>query len=134
MAALALDAVVQQALDDAESESETTHENDDVAPDIGREEVVQSSITRKRRRDPSQWTRNANNCKLKRASDEEYVNKNQQIVSAKKVGHPCKCKRKCFEKIGENKIKATFEGFLQLCDKDKQDAYISLFTYLLQHH
>ena len=40
------------------------------------------------------------------------------------VGHPCKCKRKCFEKIGENKIKATFEGFLQLCDKDKQDAYL----------
>ena len=49
---------------------------------------------------------------LKRASGEEYVNKNQQIVSAKKVGHPCKCKRKCFEKIGEDKIKATFEGFL----------------------
>ena len=70
--------------------------------DIGRKEVVQSSTTRMCRRDPSQWTRNAN--KLKRASGEEYVNKNQQIVSAKKVGHPCKCKRKCFEKIGEDKL------------------------------
>ena len=54
------------------------YENDDVVPDIGREEVVQSSTTRKRRRDPSQWTRNAN--KLKRASGEEYVNKNQQFL------------------------------------------------------
>ena len=72
-------------------------------PDIGREEVVQSSTMRKRRLDPSQWTRNAN--KLKRASGEEYVNKNQQIVSAKKVVHPCKCKRKCFEKIGKTKSK-----------------------------
>ena len=66
MAALALDVVVQQVLDDPESESETTYENDNVVPDIGREEAVQSSTTRKRRRDPSQWTRNAN--KLKRAS------------------------------------------------------------------
>ena len=54
MAALALDVVVQQVLDDAESESETTHEDDDVVPDIGRDEVVQSSTTRKRRSDPSQ--------------------------------------------------------------------------------
>ena len=30
MAALALDVVAQQVPDDAESESETTHENDDV--------------------------------------------------------------------------------------------------------
>ena len=96
MAALALDVVVQQVLDDAESESETVHENDDVVLDIGREEVVQYSTTQKCRHDPSQWTRNAN--KLKKAGGEEYVNRNQQIVSAKKGGHPCKCKRKCFEK------------------------------------
>ena len=80
MAALALDVVVQQVLDDAESESETAHEND-VVPDIGRE-VVQYLITRKRRHNPSQWTRNAN--KLKRARGEEYVDRNQQVVSAKK--------------------------------------------------
>ena len=43
MAVLALDVVVQQVLDDAESESETTDENYNVVPDIGREEVVQSS-------------------------------------------------------------------------------------------
>ena len=122
MADLAFDAVVQEVLDYAGSESETAPENDDVVPDIGREEVVQSSTTRKRRRDPSQWTRNAN--KLKRARGEEYVNRNPQIVSAKMVGHPCKCKRKCFEKIGEDKIKAIFDGFLQLSDKDKQDAYL----------
>ena len=54
MTALSLNAVVQQVFDAAESESETTHENDDVVPDIGREEVVQSSTTRKRRSDPSQ--------------------------------------------------------------------------------
>ena len=125
MAALALDVVVQQVPDDAESESETAHEND-VVPDIGREEVVQYSTTRKCRRDPSQWTRNTN--KLKRARGEEYVNRNQQIVSANKVGHPCKCKRKCFEKIGEDKVKATFEGFLQLSDKDKQDACLFSLT------
>ena len=35
MAALALDVVVQQVLD-AESESETAHENDVVVPDIGK--------------------------------------------------------------------------------------------------
>ena len=34
MATLALDVVVQQVLDDAESESETAHENDDVVPDV----------------------------------------------------------------------------------------------------
>ena len=50
MTALALDVVVQQVLDNGESESETTLENDDVVPDIGKEEVVQSTTTRKRRR------------------------------------------------------------------------------------
>ena len=123
MAALALDVVVQELLDsDAESESEVIHENEDVVPEIGAEEVVQSSTTRKRKCNPSQWTRNAN--KLKRARGEEYVNRNQQVVPAKTVGQPCKCKRKCFEKVGDDKIKAIFEGFLQLSNKDKQDSYL----------
>ena len=104
--------------------SETAHENDGVVPDIGRG-IVQSSTTRKCRRNSSQWVRNTNS--FKRASSEKYVNKHQEIVSAKKVGHPCKCKRKGFEKI-EDKIKATLERFLQLCDKDKQDAYLFSLT------
>ena len=103
MAALALDVVVQQVFDDAESESETTHENDDVVPDIGREEVVQSSTTWKRRRDPSQWTRNAN--KLKRASGEEYVDKNQQIVSQKRLVIHVSVKGSALKRLEKTKSK-----------------------------
>ena len=53
-----------------------------------------------------------------------YVNTKQQVVAVKTVGQPCTCKRKCFEKVGENEVKDIFEGFLQLSDKDKQDAYL----------
>ena len=62
--------------------SETAHENDGVVPDIGRG-IVQSSTTRKCRRNSSQWVRNTNY--FKRASSEKYVNKHQEIVSAKKL-------------------------------------------------
>ena len=148
MAALAND-VLEAVLDsnaESESASETAHESDDdtggdvfdddgiesdenkdEVPEIGREEEVQSSTTRKRKRDPSQWTRNAN--KLKRARGEEYVNRNRQVVPARTVGHSCNCKRKCSEKIVDEKIKTIFEGFLQLSDKDKQDSCLfSLIT------
>ena len=149
MAALAND-VLEAVFDsnaesESESESETAHEsdddtggdvfdddgresdeNEDEVPEIGREEELQSSTTWKCKRDPSQWTRNAN--KLKRARG-EYVNRNRQVVPARTVGHSCNCKRKCSEKIGDEKIKTIFEGFLQLSDKDKQDSYLfSLIT------
>ena len=113
--ALAVDAVIDQVVgDDIEGE-----END---IQIAREEIVKSKTTRKRPCDPTQWARSVR--KLKRAKGEEYVNTRQRVVAEIGIGRPCTCRRKCFEKIGEEQIKLIFEGFVKLSSKDKQDSYL----------
>ena len=60
----------------------------------------------------------------------QYFDAKQRLVAAKAIGQPCTCKRKCFDKIGEEGIKLIFEGFLKL-EKDKQDAYLFALLPLL---
>ena len=65
-------------------------------------------------------------CKRKRNSGEAYqykVKGNKELirkVDTKKVGPPCKCKKKCFEKLGAETINTIFKDFWDLQNYDLQ--------------
>ena len=66
--------------------------------------------SRKWQRNPDQWFRQQQR-KLKN-SGQEYKTKNKNgewvVVPAKKVGEPCTCKQKCFEKFTTEEINEVF--------------------------
>ena len=46
-------------------------------------------------------------------------------MEARKIGAPCKCKNKCFEKVGEAGVKAVFENFWKIGNYNKQNTYLT---------
>ena len=76
---------------------------------------------KKRLRKPGTWKRNA--AKMKRAMGEEYQSPSTgKVVPARATGIPCRCQRKCFEKITDEEKKRILEAFYGLGSKDLQDA------------
>ncbi|XP_018023333.1 uncharacterized protein LOC108679245 [Hyalella azteca] len=65
--------------------------------------------------------------KLNRNSGREYVNRLGKIVQARKVGKPCNCPMKCWDRMG-SKVVVIFNNFWDLCDFNLQNSY--LFTCL----
>ena len=68
---------------------------------------------RKQVRSPSTWLKNV--AKKARAHGEAYTSVKTGIQRpAAKVGAPCKCKDKCFELLGEDKIAAVFKRYYDI--------------------
>lgn len=56
----------------------------------------------------------------------------KKAVEAKKIGKPCKCKNKCFDKVGEEGVKAVFENFWKIGNYNKQNTYLTSRMHVLQ--
>ena len=79
---------------------------------------------RKQVRSPSTWLKNV--AKKARAHGEAYTSVKTGIQRpAAKVGAPCKCKNKCFELLGEDKIAAVFKSYFAIGDN-----YVAKQVYL----
>ena len=76
-----------------------------------------------RPRKPSAWKKNV---ALKRRNEgQEYVSaKTGKLVSARQVSPPCKCIKKCYEKIGEENIRDLFTHYWNVGNWNVQTAYL----------
>ena len=73
------------------------------------------------------WKRNVR--KELRNSGKEYITKNKDgsLVTkpARKIGPPCKCLKKCYEKFDSEAIKHIFKMFWTLGSYDLQSMYLA---------
>ena len=56
----------------------------------------------------------------------------KKVMEAKKIGKPCNCKNKCFDKVGEEGVKAVFDNFWKIGNYNKQNAYLSSRMHVMQ--
>ena len=76
-----------------------------------------------RPRRPYAWKKNI--AQKRRNEGQDYVSeKTGKLVSAKQVGLPCKCIKKCFEKIGEGNIRDIFTHYWNAGDWNVQTGYL----------
>jgi len=64
-------------------------------------------LTRVRTRNTTDWK--DNKAKQLLNLGEEHTNRAGKLINAKKMGAPCKCRNKCFEKIDEKTRKSIFD-------------------------
>lgn len=85
-------------------------------------------ITRKRKCNPQAWKKNIR--KTMRVQGKGYINTRGVYVPPKsRSGPPCACRMRCFETIPEEECNEIFKRFLQIGDKNIQDALLySLIT------
>lgn len=76
--------------------------------------------SRKRKRNPKEWTRSVN--KRKKAEGEEHERRDGTRIPARKTGPPCTCKRNCFSFFTEVERQQIVTEFNALGSKDVQDA------------
>ena len=77
---------------------------------------------RKRQRQPEKWARVIK--KKAHARGERYTNTKGNVTQQKSIGPDCNCKRKCFEKSGNDHISLLFRQFYELGDTAKQDMFL----------
>ncbi|XP_067000783.1 uncharacterized protein [Anabrus simplex] len=88
-----------------------------------------SKQTKKRIRNPSEWKREKR--KRLRIAGKEYVNSKGDIVSERRIGDDCKCRRKCYKLVSEDQRHKLFDGYYSLNSHDEQNAY--LFGLIRKH-
>ena len=62
---------------------------------------------------------------LKNRGEKYESCKSKRVMPPKKIGNACKCKNKCFEKVGEEGVKCIFDSFWAIGDYNKQNEYLS---------
>ena len=74
--------------------------------------------------------------KTKKAKGEEHTSYKGTLIPARKIGSPCSCKRRCFEKVSDDEKREILQSFNKLGDKHLQDSYLhGLITrYPVQRH
>ncbi|MES9884547.1 MAG: hypothetical protein ABW185_27190, partial [Sedimenticola sp.] len=97
----------------AEITADSTVEND-THPERGR--------GRKRTRNPGRWKDNVRKSKLARG--EEYVSRSGKTVPASRIGSPCKCRKNCFQLLGDDHIKNLYKEFKEIGNREMQDAHL----------
>lgn len=56
---------------------------------------------------------------------QEYVARKGKIQARKKMGPPCNCRSRCYDKLSEESRRKIFESFWGLGDRDKQWIYVA---------
>ena len=70
-------------------------------PSNNKREACESPVKpRKRQRNVENWERNVK--KAKKAKGEEHTSYKGTLIPAWKIGPPCSCKRRCFEKFSDD--------------------------------
>ena len=91
--------------------------------DISDESVGEVSVLKQsKRKRPETWQRNVR--KAKRNKGDAYFNVGGKFVAARQVGPDCKCKEKCFDKVGIDNIKIIFDAFWAMESYDTQSSYL----------
>ena len=75
-----------------------------------------------RKRRPEKWEKNVK--KVKRNSGQSYVGVTKKLVPERKIGPPCDCKNKCYDKVGRDNIKLLFDKYWAMENHDLQSQYI----------
>lgn len=81
--------------------------------------------TRKRKRNIDTWAKNKR--KQLKTQGKEYCTVKGKTISAKLMKLPCKCKRKCYEKINEDQRLLIFKNYYSLT-LDSQNQFIAGFV------
>lgn len=55
----------------------------------------------------------------------EYLSRKGLVRASKKMGPPCHCRMRCFNKLNEEERKNIFESFWKLGDRAKQWMYVA---------
>lgn len=85
--------------------------------------ITNTPISRKRRRNPTQWDRNIQ--KKRRINGLKYRNRSENVLPAKEFFDiVCHCKQKCNEKISCDEREDTMKAFYSLDDQVKQNIFI----------
>ena len=74
---------------------------------------------KKWRRNPKRWQKNIR--KSNKNSGKEYLSASKKTVKAAVLGRLCTCKKKCFDRLGQN-VDPVFKAFWKIGDKDLQDS------------
>ena len=81
------------------------------------------SQARVRPRHKQKWKKSM--AKTKRNLGQEYISvKTGKSVVARTIGRPCSCRKKCFQRVGEENIKEIFSDFWNSGSWDLQTSYI----------
>lgn len=85
------------------------------------------SGVRKRPRNEEQWEKNV--AKRKRNLGQEYQSHTtKKTVSARRIGEPCTCSKKCFDIVGRDNIQQLFSDFWSAGDWNIQTVYLQKQT------
>ncbi|XP_012944802.1 flocculation protein FLO11-like [Aplysia californica] len=77
---------------------------------------------KKRQRNPYQWKKNVRKSKI--AKGEAYTTKTGKAMPARKTGQNCKCRLKCFQRIGEDHQDKILQSFNDIGNKQWQEIYL----------
>ncbi|CAH2094046.1 unnamed protein product [Euphydryas editha] len=76
-----------------------------------------------RKRHYKEWIDNKRKCL--RNLGKEYMSRKGKIQANRKMGPPCRCRKKCFDKLSEEQRKKIFQSFWSLGDREKQWMYVA---------
>lgn len=76
-----------------------------------------------RKRHFNEWIDNKR--KFLRNLGKEYVSRKGKIQPSRKMGPPCSCRKKCFNKLSEEDRKKIFDSFWRLGNREKQWMYVA---------
>ena len=77
---------------------------------------------RKRKRNPTEHKKSKK--KLMRNTGQRYVSTTGKVCEARKLGHGCSCRKRCFETLTENHCQFICSQFWKLGDFNQQNAYL----------
>ncbi|CAB3240062.1 unnamed protein product [Arctia plantaginis] len=76
-----------------------------------------------RKRHFKEWIDNKRKCL--RNLGKEYMSRKGKIHASRKMGPPCHCRKKCYDKLSEKERKQIFESFWSLGDREKQWMFVA---------
>jgi len=85
-------------------------------------------LTRVRTRNTAYWK--DNKAKQLLNLGKEHTNRAGKLINAKKMGAPCKCRNKCFEKIDEETRKRIFDEYWSLGDHSRQWDFVARYVVI----
>lgn len=107
---------------DIDNDFEPTSDSEDSEIDESNTPNLKKQKGKKRLRRENQWRRNVRKKRL--TAGEKHVNTKDVTVLEKRMGNPCNCKRKCFEKVRAEIRNKIFTAFYNMPSKDLQDSYL----------
>ena len=78
--------------------------------------------TRKRKRNPANWTRNVK--RKNKALGLEYTRSDGSLAPSRKTGQPCNCRKKCFTCFSDTEKQQIIDDFNGLGRKESQDSHL----------